>query len=202
MAKLSEPYGLMAWILTALVCVIAAIFTVGRKSASGRPATVVAVPTSPLPVSPVKNMETPAQKVYDAARSLMGQKIYDLLDSTIPAADGCAASVSYVLQKAGYTVPPAGLPTVNELISWMLENGFQETTSPVPGSIITAHNPDAAVTTYAHCGVLMAYGICSNTSFPLPGFSSGEWAENYRGVELWKRAFSTGGSDTRFFTPV
>lgn len=192
----------MAWlVICSALAVIVGVFTVGRKKTSqGVPGLPVTVAPIILPNQPT--MEPKAQAVYDAARALMGQKIYNLLDPSIPAAEGCAASLSYVLMKAGYTIPPEGYPTVEGIISFVSSPLFEKVDTPVPGSIIVAHNPDPAVTTYAHAGVVMAYGICSNTSFPLPGFEAGTWSENYRSVALWEKAFSTGGSDTSFYTPV
>ncbi len=201
MEGVSARYVRMAWILTALVCAITAIFTVGRKkSVVGPSAIVVAHPTSLLPVSPVKNPMKTLESIYEISRLCIGDHL--TLDPTVPADEGCAEAVSFVLRHAGYEVPQTGIQGVLALITWLLANGFQETTTPVPGAIITAHSTNEADTSWAHCGVVMDFGVCSNTSYPVAGFVAGRWAENYPSVAEWISTFESVGSQTRFFIPV
>lgn len=132
-------------------------------------------------------------RVYNAAKANIGQHL--TLDPSVSPDVGCAEALSYVLHQAGYTMPPKGIPGVNAMIAWMLGKGFREVTVPLPGTIITAHNPVYTVTSGAHIGVVMRFGICSNTS------ATGHWDENYT-INSWRKYYQQLGSETRFFVPV
>jgi hypothetical protein len=131
------------------------------------------------------------QRVYDTAVAAMGKHL--TLDPAVPAEVGCCEALSVVLHNAGYQMPPKGIPGVNAMIAWMLGRGFPEIDTPEPGDIIAAHSPDYTNPEGAHIGVLMKYGICSNTG------ATGLWAENYRDIEHWRAGFPQ--STTRFFRP-
>lgn len=161
------------------------------------PASVPAPGTPPeAPKQPVA--ESMAQKVYNVAKLSLGQHLS--VNPNVPEEEGCANAVSYILRRAGYLVPPLGLPTVEELIAFMLSNGFQEVKQGTAGCVVTAHNPDPAVTTFAHTGIVMEYGIASNDSRPA---FLGKFLENYLGgTTHWEAYFTAHGSVTRYFLPV
>lgn len=149
---------------------------------------------APLPPSPRPNMP---EKVYEAAAARIGRHL--TLDPSVPAEEGCCEALSAVLQAAGYQMPPKGIAGVNAMVAWMLGRGFVEIAdgqTPFPGCVIAAHRPAYGDPEFAHIGVVMRHGICSNTS------ATGLWQENYPGVEAWRAAFSTGGSLTRIFAPA
>lgn len=157
------------------------------------PTSPVEPPPAPLPPIVETKAISPSE-IYEAAKSLLGQKIYDDLDPSIPKEVGCVQSVSRVLQVAGFDVPATGLKTVNALIDWLLSHGFKEDRIPTVGSIITAHRPDKSDPAFAHCGIVLKFGIASNDS------ANGHFAENYS-VSGWERAFVIHGSQTRYFSP-
>ncbi len=153
-----------------------------------------AVPGLPVTVAP-----SMSEKIYQAAVTLLGRELYDLMTPSVPASEGCAASVSYVLKEAGCNVPMGGLLTVNTLIEWLVAHGQEVTEKEaVPGCIITAHSPDVTDPQWAHTGVVAKTGVISNTSFPVAGFKAGEWAENYSG-DNFQKSFKKQGSIIRYF---
>lgn len=134
------------------------------------------------------------ERVYDVAKSLLGQKLGDNIDPSV----ACAISVSNVLIRAGYNNPK--IPTVNGLISWMVSNGFKEVITPQLGAIITAHSVNLLNPEGAHCGVCGKDWILSNTSFDGPnGLKKGTFQANYQ-FAGWNKAFAK--SKTRYFLPV
>lgn len=140
------------------------------------------------------SLPDPATALYNVAAGNLGQHL--TLDPSVPDDVGCAEAVSACLEQAGYTnLPPKGLAGVNALIEWMEGQGFVEAPSAAPGYVITAHNPDKSVTTFAHTGICLKYGIASNTS------SNGIFSENYS-YGGWDRYFGVHGSTTRYFCPV
>lgn len=182
----------MAWILISLcVATIVALFTVGRKKSAVAVQIPRVIVTNSIMESNKTNMETPAQKVYDAAKNNMGRHL--TLDPSVPEEVGCCEALSLTLLDAGYSVPSKGIAAVNSMIAWMIAKGFTETDTPIPGTVITAHSPDYYNPNGAHVGVVMEYGICSNTS------ANGLWQENYASVQAWRDGFPL--STTRFFIP-
>lgn len=143
------------------------------------------VPSKPQ-ISPTA---IPAQdKVYNAAKALLGHSLTDNVDPSV----GCAESVSNVLIKAGYNNPK--IPSVNGIITWCSAN-FQEVLIPQYGCVITAHNVDPSVRTGSHCGIVLKFGIASNTS------ANGLFQENYH-LSSWRTSFGLQGSKTRYFLPI
>lgn len=143
---------------------------------------------------------TPQQRVYNAAKNSLGEHL--TMNPNVPNDVGCAEAVSAVLHKAGYDLPEEGEAGVNALIAWMLKQGFIEKAAPEPGDVITAHSPDHNDPTYAHCGIVLKYGIASNTSFNELGFSAGRFQENYN-LGGWNRYFKQKHKcQVRFFQPV
>lgn len=136
-----------------------------------------------------------AQNLYDTAKSLLGKSLYDVLNPTVPEEYGCAASLSFVLRAAGYKIPLQGIDTVNGIIAWLLANGWIEQSAPLPGYVITAHSPEIAVTTGAHTGLCLIYGVGSNNS------ATGIFDEHFSSYQMWNTEFSTEGSVTRYFAP-
>lgn len=138
---------------------------------------------------------TPEQNLYNVARKDLGLSLYDKLNPNIPEEEGCAETVSFILKQAGYVVPLDGIPTVNGLIGWMLANGFIEQSQNAAGYIIAAHNANHSITTFAHIGICLKYGIGSNNS------NTGIFDEHYT-YNSWYLYFGgKGGSLTRYFSP-
>ena len=158
------------------------------------------VPPMPniTPNAPTRQID-PSTKVYNAAVSFLGEHL--AADPSIPVDERCVTAVVFVLRSVQYPIP-VSVAGVNSLIDWLTSNGFQETTLPVPGCLITAHNPDKNIPDFAHAGIVAKHGIISNTSFPIAGFSAGEFAENYSSLGNWEQFFNSKGSETRFFAPV
>lgn len=130
--------------------------------------------------------------LYIVAKEHLGDHL--TLNPSVPAEVGCAEALSYLLKAAGYAIPSGGIQNVNGVISWLLANGFTEQDYPTVGGIITAHNADLSVTTYAHIGVVLKYGIGSNDS------NTGLFMEKYT-IDSWKEYFVTeGGSTARYFS--
>lgn len=130
--------------------------------------------------------------IYYAAKEHLGEHLS--LNPSIPAEVGCCEAVSYILKASGYQLPTQGIAGVNALIAWMLQNGFTEQSYPSVGGIVTAHSPDADNVNFAHCGVILKYGIASNDSM------NGLFLEDYT-LATWKQYFTTeNGSVTRYFS--
>ena len=153
---------------------------------------------TPTPTNAPSGQIDPSTKVYNAAVSFLGEHL--AADTSIPVDERCVTAVVFVLRSVGYPIP-VSVAGVNGLIDWLVGNGFQETTLPVPGCLITAHNPDKNIPDFAHAGIVAKHGVISNTSFPIAGFVAGEWAENYS-LGNWEQFFNSKGSETRFFAPV
>lgn len=153
------------------------------------------------PKDPMKP-ETTTQKIYDLAVQYLGKELYDLMTPSVPAQDGCAASVSYILSQAGLPIPMGGILTVNGLIDWLLKNGKEvPAVEIVPGTIVTAHMPDVTDPQWAHTVIRGLYGDIGNTSFPIAGFKAGEWAENYHG-DNFEKSFQKHGCIIRYFNVI
>lgn len=131
--------------------------------------------------------------IYNVSREHLGEHL--TLDPSVADEVGCCEAVSYILKTAGFTMPLEGIAGVNALVAWLLANGFQEDVFPSMGGIICAHSPDSSVTTGAHAGICLKYGIGSNNS------SNGIFSENYS-YDSWKSYFQTQGSVTRYFSVV
>lgn len=139
----------------------------------------------------------PQDNLYSRAVLLLGQHL--TMDNAVPAIEGCAEAVSRVLELAGYSIPAGGIPNVNGIIKWALNNGFEEIYTPQYGCIITAHSPNVNNPNWAHTGITLKQGIASNNSF---GGKIGQFSENYS-YEGWDSFFGTiHGSITRYFRPV
>ncbi len=129
-------------------------------------------------------------QIYAVATANFGRRL--TLDKTVPPEVGCAAAVSWILHKAGFYIPKGGIATVNSLIDWMLENGFEEVHTPIAGGVVTAHRPDRLDPAWAHTGICLNYGIGSNNS------RTGRFEQNYT-YKGWHKSFGTHGSKTRYF---
>lgn len=151
------------------------------------------VTSDPMPVPTPPATATPAitasERVYQVAKDNIGKHLS--LNEKVSPEVGCAEAWSWVMKNAGYDIPQGGIPTVLGAIDWMLSHGFKPVQTPTPGCIITGSGNPA----YAHIGVVMQHGICSNTS------ANGLWQENYSSIALWKSIFAKHGSTTRFFEP-
>lgn len=135
------------------------------------------------------------QKLYSVAKSCLGLSLYGDLNPNIPEEYGCAASVSEILKLADYVIPPDGIPTVLGLKGWALANGWKISTMQTPGNIILAHNPEQTITTGAHIGICLIYGIGSNNS------STGIFDEYFSPYEKWNTYFEGEGSVTEYLSP-
>ena len=129
-------------------------------------------------------------RIYAAATANFGKRL--TLVPSVPREVGCAHAVAWVLQKAGFYVPKGGIATVNSLIDWMLENGFEEVYTPIAGAVVTAHRPLRSDPAYAHAGIALNYGIASNDS------RTGKFDQNYTYAN-WNSYFGRHGSTTRYF---
>lgn len=136
---------------------------------------------------------TPAETaLYNTAVRLLG--LHLTLNRAVPIDVGCAEAVSTVLLNAGYPIPKGGIQNVNGLIEWMGQHGFKEIQVARPGCVVTAHNPNPGVTSGAHIGIGLKYGIASNNS------NTGIFNEHYS-YEAWDMFFGKQGSVTRYFKP-
>lgn len=130
--------------------------------------------------------------IYSLASEIVRNPRRLTLNYDVPEEVGCAEAVSWILRNCDFPIPHGGIQSVNGLIDWMLQNGFEEVHQAVPGAIITAHQKDPADPNYAHTGVCLHYGIGSNNS------SNGLFQENYS-YQGWEAAFGKHGSVTRYF---
>lgn len=185
----------MKWdFLKLLVGTIGSYFLIFLAQQRAKPEpTPQPLPPQPPPPMPPPPPETASQKVYDAAKLYIGRHL--TLDNSVPEELGCVEALSYVFNKVGYNMPPKGIPGVNAMVAWMLGKGFVETTSPYAGCIIVSHRPNYNDPNYAHIGVVMNHGICSNSS------ANGLWEENYTLASWYSYFAKTGGATVRFFTP-
>jgi hypothetical protein len=130
-------------------------------------------------------------QIYTVAAANFGKRL--TLDPSVPREVGCAAAVSWILKRAGFYIPKGGITTVNSLIDWMLENGFEEVYVPVAGAVVTAHRPLRSDPAYAHAGICLNFGIGSNDS------RTGKFEQNYTHKQ-WHRYFDEiHKSTTRYF---
>lgn len=169
-------------------------FALADRTAPVEPPISPNPPPTPMPPKPASTPPPPPTKrevVYAIAKAHIGQHL--TLDPSVPAEVGCVEALSRVLKEAGYALPPRGIQGVNALIVWMIAKGFKEVSASVTGCVITAHSPNEANTAGAHVGVVMQFGICSNSS------ANGRWEENYT-IHTWIRAFPQ--STTRYFVPL
>lgn len=193
------------WLLVIYLAVGAALTAIFRKFYRQAPISPedaqnppIATSTDPVaepretPVKPASN-NIYSTIIYSTAVAHLGQHL--TLDASVPDEVGCCEAVSAVLKDAGFVLPAEGIAGVNALIVWLLANGFTEQSSPSVGAIITAHNPDAAITTYAHTGICLAHGIASNNS------ATGIFSENYT-LASWHAYFGAAASTTRYFAVV
>lgn len=158
------------------------------------------VQTAPAPIPPPMPEPAPQPQIsplvalYEAAVSNLGKHL--TLNNAVPEEVGCVEALSFILKSLQYPVPPQGLEGINALIAWLLANGFVESPNYVLGCLITAHKPSLEDATYAHCGIVLKYGIASNTS------ANGLWQENYSSISNWLKYFGNAGSVTRYFIPT
>lgn len=140
------------------------------------------------------------QNVIDQ-NGLLGQQLYDRAGSEDDPTVGCAASVSYVLSQAGYSLPEGGINNVSHLVTWMDRNNFSEIdpdNPPYPGW--TPPDGSVVVAIGEHVGILMQNGwVASNNSFDNVYGKEGEFTENYRSIKSWEKSFPT--TKTYIFVP-
>lgn len=184
-------YGWLTGLIAAVLGGLSAWVVKKHVQAPAQPVEPPVMPPEPLKTPPTAL--SPAERVYGAAKASLEQKLTDQIDPS----NGCAESVGNVLKRAGFTLP-ATTPTVNGIIQWMLANGFRETTSPVAGCVVTAHRVNVLDTAYAHCGIVMKFGIASNDSRPE---HLGLFLKNYTSIGSWTNYYGLRASKTRFFLP-
>lgn len=152
------------------------------------------------------NMEcevsTPYQKIYDKAKSCIGQDIS--LDQTIPNDVQCAEAVSYILKACQYDIPRKGIAGTGTLYAWLHNNPlFKETRDfnqmeiPKYGSIIISPAGTSKIGyPHGHTGIVAKYGVLSNDS------DTGLFLEKYT-LKTWMQFFGeVRGLETYFFEPL
>lgn len=175
-----------------------------RKGGTWNPDTVEDPLRIESPIVPVEMPVVPIlglKSIYNVAKLCLGDRL--TLNPSVPRELGCVQAVSFVLSRAGFNVPEKGIDGVNALIDWLLDNGFQESTGPVPGAVITAHRSRATDPAFAHAGICGETHIMSNTSYtdPTKGLTSGLFQANYT-YSGWNNYFTIHNCTTRYFTPV
>lgn len=161
-------------------------------------------PVQPMP-EPVDTQETAPtpnlapKRVYDVTKAHIGLEM--TLNGNIDPSVRCAQAVSAVLKLSGYPVPATGINTVNELIQFMLDHGFEETLKPIPGCVITAHKVNRNDPADAHTGIVVNFGVVSNDSRTDPKYF-GKFLQNYSSITNWDLYYTKLGCQTRYFIPV
>lgn len=130
--------------------------------------------------------------IYNIAADCVRNPRHLTLNHMVPNEVGCCEAVSWILLNAGFKIPHGGIAGVNDLIDWMIDNGFEEMGAPIPGAIVTAHSPNLRNTAYAHAGVVLQFGMGSNNS------ATGKFEQNYS-LASWDRYFGGHGSKSRYF---
>lgn len=145
----------------------------------------------PDPKQPVERQMEPSTRLYNTAKSFLGEHL--TMDNSIPMYLGCAQAVSFVLYTIGYLIPRGGISTVAGLTEWMLANGFKETTEYGVGYVITGRKGVSG-----HIGVCGKEWIMSNSSYTIAekNLHQGLWEANYR-LPGWRISYP----QTRFFVP-
>lgn len=105
-----------------------------------------------------------SKKIYEIAKSLMGQHI--TLDQSVPLDLGCAEAVSYILKSAGIPMPEKGIAGTAEMYAWLRDSGYFEMKDELaPGRIIISpSDAPGALLPHGHVGVVALYGVLSNDS--------------------------------------
>lgn len=145
---------------------------------------------------PVAPMPTSAEKIYQVAKLCLGEHL--TLDSTVPADLGCAEAVSYVLGKAGLSVPAKGFQGTANLYTWLLQHpDFKAVTTPTAGGVVISPTGTSSKgAPHGHVGIVLQHGIGSNDS------STGLFKENYT-TESWAKYFGVQkGFPVYYFAPV
>lgn len=148
--------------------------------------------TKPPEQLPMNMPATNQEKLYQAAKSCLGQHI--TLDPSVPPDLGCAEAVSFVLQKAGAPMPAPGFAGTSQLYQWLRNTPvFEFVTSPNPGDIILSPSGSPGSTLeHGHVGVVARYGILSNNSY------TGKFDEALT-FPIWKDFYQVRGHMPVFF---
>lgn len=132
--------------------------------------------------------QTPAEKLYDAAKAAYLIHEHLTLDESVPADVGCMEAISTLLKRCEYDIPPKGIPGTATGYEWLCNNPlfkvapFAVNSSYTKGSIIISPPPGKTGYPHGHIGIIGEYGILSNDS------ETGEFRENYT-IQTWADFF-------------
>ncbi len=103
-------------------------------------------------------MTPTAQKIYDNLLEYL--ETHCTLNNAIPAEEGCAEAVSFILQKSGVAgLPNTGIAGTASLYQWLLSNpAFKRVYEPEPGAIIISPTGYGNGSISGHTGFLGKYG--------------------------------------------
>ena len=156
------------------------------------PPEALELPHSEVLPTNTPSASSPSQKVYNVAKSNLGN--YLTLNPVVSPEVGCAQAISWIFRNAGYPIPRGGISTVAGLTKWMTAQGFIEETGYQVGFVITGRNEATA-----HIGICGKDWIMSNTSYTdkEKDLIMGTFQANYRQT-AWKTVYP----QTRYFRPV
>lgn len=144
-------------------------------------------------------MTATENEIYTQAKLHLGSHI--TLNDTVPAEEGCAEAVSYILRAAKIPVPQGGIAGTASLYEWLLANPlFEKIEEPEEGCIIISPTGMGNGRVEGHTGVLGAFGvqfgadwgICSNDS------ASGKFLELWS-FQRWIAYYGTVGNLPIYF---
>lgn len=117
-------------------------------------------------------MTTNEQKIYNVAKEYL--ETHCTLNNAIPAEEGCAEAVSFLLEKAGVAgLPNKGISGTATLYEWLTQNkAFERVYAPEPGAVIVSPTGYGNGSISGHTGIVGVlgkmypgdYGIVSNDS--------------------------------------
>lgn len=149
-----------------------------------------------LITKPMPPVVTSGEKIYQVAKSLLGQDASP--ENQAPSALACAETVNYIVQKATGSPVGGGASTASMWEALKADSTRWESILGVDareGDIIispTGSNGFSRLT-HGHVGIVARYGILSNNS------ETGTLGENYD-IASWKRYYTDfGGLPTLFF---
>lgn len=129
--------------------------------------------------NPKFSVETNARRVYLMAKSLIGQHL-----SGDNAMLGCATTVNNIVQRALGAPIGGGASTAAMYQVLKTDPRFESVTDPLAGDIVISPTGTSGwgPQQHGHCGIVMEYGICSNSS------EDGTLHENYT-IASWNDFF-------------
>jgi hypothetical protein len=138
-----------------------------------------APPNTPQSVSsPVSEQTALPSRFYLLCRSFIGQHL--TLDSSVPAAYGCAEALSYCLKEFGYPMLTRGIASTIGMNDWLSKNCDVVETPDVGDIIISITQGN----NHGHVGVVGVNSIMSNDS------QTGNW-ECFWSLPAWLEYYQT-----------